>query len=72
MIPKFDAKSIWSAFLGEGITTLEEKPTIFMGVPTMYTKLLAHYDTAYANNTSKREYVRAACSNNLRLKILNI
>ena len=69
MLPKFDPKAIWSAFLGEGVTNPEEKPTIFMGVPTMYTKLLAYYDTVYGINTSKRDFVRAACSNNLRVMI---
>lgn len=65
MMPKFDAAAIWSNFLGEGMS-FDEKPTIFMGVPTMYTKLLAYYDAVLGTNDSKRDFVRATCTYNLR------
>ena len=65
MLPKFDAASIWTNFMGEKMSP-EEKPTIFMGVPTMYSKLLDHYDAHFASTASTRDYIRAACSNNLR------
>lgn len=68
MLPKFDSKTIWDNFLNTNVSQ-EEKPTLFMGVPTMYSKLLAHYDTAFGDNPRTREYVKASISNNIRVMI---
>jgi malonyl-CoA/methylmalonyl-CoA synthetase len=65
MLPKFDSKAIWENFLNTNVSQ-EEKPTIFMGVPTMYSKLLSHYDSAYGDNERKREFVKANVSSNIR------
>ena len=65
MIPKFDGKEIWSKFL-DSTANLEERPTVFMGVPTMYSKLLESYETLYGSNLQMVEYVRAICSSNFR------
>ena len=66
MLPKFDPSAIWKNFLSTDLNH-EEKPTIFMGVPTMYSKLLSYYDTAFGDKTRMREFVKASCSNNIRL-----
>lgn len=68
MIPKFDGKEIWSKFL-DSTANLEERPTVFMGVPTMYSKLLESYETLYGSNLQMVEYVRAICSSNFRVMI---
>lgn len=65
MLPKFDAGAIWQNFLNTQASQ-DEKPTIFMGVPTMYSKLLSYYDTAYGDNPRMREFVKASCSSNIR------
>ena len=65
MLPKFDTKAIWENFLNTNVNQ-EEKPTIFMGVPTMYSKLLSHYDSAYGDSERKREFVKANVSSNIR------
>ena len=65
MLPKYDAKEIWSKFLGNDMSS-EERPTIFMGVPTMYSKLLDSYETNYGNNLRMMEYVKAICSSRMR------
>ena len=65
MMPKFDAGAIWSNFLGVNMSA-SERPTIFMGVPTMYAKLLADYDARFGDNPRMREYVRAVCSSKMR------
>ena len=65
MLPKFDAKEIWSKFLSNTIDC-EERPTVFMGVPTMYSKLLDSYETLYGSNLQMVEYVKAICSSNFR------
>lgn len=69
MLPKFDSKTIWDNFLNTNVSQ-EEKPTLFMGVPTMYSKLLAHYDTAFGDNPRTREYVKASISNNIRYNLV--
>jgi len=68
MLPKYDAKEIWSKFLGNDMSS-EERPTIFMGVPTMYSKLLDSYETNYGNNLRMMEYVKAICSSRMRVMI---
>ena len=65
MLPKFNAKDIWLKFMDKA-TNCEERPSIFMGVPTMYSKLLESYETLYGSNLQMLEYVRAMCSSNFR------
>ena len=65
---KFDPSAIWAKFLGEDLKD-EEQPTIFMGVPTMYTKLLTEYDAKFSQSPYKREFVRATCSSKIRVMI---
>jgi malonyl-CoA/methylmalonyl-CoA synthetase len=71
MLPKFDSKAIWENFLNTNVSQ-EEKPTLFMGVPTMYSKLLSHYDSTYGETQRKREYVKASISNNIRYFLLDL
>ena len=71
MLPKFDAKEIWSKFLSNTIDC-EERPTVFMGVPTMYSKLLDSYETLYGSNLQMVEYVKAICSSNFRYLFFQI
>jgi len=68
LMPKFDAGAVWSHLLGVGLGPDEQQrqPTVFMGVPTMYAKLLDEYDRTYASNPTKREYLKAVCSNKIR------
>lgn len=65
MLPKFDAGAVWSNFLGVDMQS-DEKPTIFMGVPTMYSKLLSFYETNYGEKPRMREFVKATCLSNIR------
>lgn len=71
MLPKFDSKAIWENFLNTNVSQ-EKKPTLFMGVPTMYSKLLSHYDSSYGETQRKREYVKASISNNFRYFLLDL
>lgn len=65
MLTKFDTTAIWNNFLGVDMNN-EAKPTIFMGVPTMYAKLLDHYENKYKDNTRMMEYIKAHCKTNIR------
>jgi len=54
MLPGFDAKSVWNYFLAN----LEEKNplTVFMAVPTIYSKLIEYYEKELAN--MDKEYIK--------------
>uniref|UniRef100_A0A7S3CNR7 Uncharacterized protein n=1 Tax=Strombidium rassoulzadegani TaxID=1082188 RepID=A0A7S3CNR7_9SPIT len=41
LLPKFDAGDVWSRLLNDN---MEIRPSVFMGVPTVYSKLIDHYD----------------------------
>ncbi len=58
MLPAFDAAEVWRRFRAGTIT-------LFMGVPTMYTRLIQHWEAASA---ADRRAMRAACRR-LRLMV---
>jgi malonyl-CoA/methylmalonyl-CoA synthetase len=58
MLPRFDANAVWDCIAGGEIT-------LFMAVPTVYTKLIAAWDAASAE---RRSDLSAACSR-LRLMV---
>ena len=65
MLPKFDASNVWSHLLGVNMSNAE-RPTVFMGVPTIYSKLISEYENKFASNPKLKEYVKATCSSKMR------
>jgi hypothetical protein len=65
MLEKFDARRAWAELL----SNRTERPNVLMGVPTVYSKLIEEYDRSYGTSTSKAEFVKATCLNNMRYKI---
>jgi len=59
MLPKFDAAEVWRRLCES------RELTLFMAVPTIYTKLIAHWDAAL---TAEQERMSAACRR-LRLMV---
>ncbi|KAM5134119.1 malonate--CoA ligase ACSF3, mitochondrial [Callospermophilus lateralis] len=61
MLPEFSAQQVWEKFLSS------ETPRInmFMAVPTIYAKLLDHYDQHFTQ-PHVRDFVRAVCEENIR------
>lgn len=57
-LPKFDAKQVWDKWLAEDFT-------IFMAVPTIYNRLIAHWESA---NPQEQEKMYQACQK-MRLMI---
>lgn len=49
MMPKFSAQKVWDAICGG------EPPTVFMGVPTIYQRLIQFYDAAGGERARMRE-----------------
>jgi malonyl-CoA/methylmalonyl-CoA synthetase len=58
MLPRFDANAVWDGIAGGEVT-------LFMAVPTVYTKLIAAWDAA---SPERRSELSAACSR-LRLMV---
>jgi malonyl-CoA/methylmalonyl-CoA synthetase len=65
MIPKFDASIVWSNLLGVNMSN-GDRPTVFMAVPTIYSKLIEEYERKFASNPKLREYVKTTCANKIR------
>lgn len=66
MLPSFDACEIWRQLLGVKLPT-SERVNMFMGVPTMYAKLVDKYIQSLTKNERMVDYVRAECSQKFRL-----
>jgi acyl-CoA synthetase (AMP-forming)/AMP-acid ligase II len=62
MFPKFDAKAVWNRWL----STCQPQVTLFMCVPTAYSRLIAYYDKYLASTQSSA--VVSACQK-FRLQI---
>lgn len=62
MLPKFDVATVWRYLLG----TEQAKVNIFMGVPTMYVKLIEEYDKNINGGSITANYVKATCRQNIR------
>lgn len=63
MRPKFDAAEVWQYLSGQKAS----KPNIFMGVPTMYTKLIESHQKKYENKVDNN--VKNYCLKNIRLMV---
>lgn len=67
MLPKFDAHKVWELFT----STDSEMPRInaFMGVPTMYSKLLEVYNAEFKGKIRVMEFIRTMCKEKIRLMV---
>lgn len=65
MLSKFNATDVWTWLLA-----IEQyygyRVNIFMGVPTMYVKLIENYENVFQKNDRMVEYVKAVCSQKIR------
>ncbi|XP_022176537.1 acyl-CoA synthetase family member 3, mitochondrial isoform X1 [Myzus persicae] len=68
MLPKFNATDVWTWLLA-----IEQyygyRVNMFMGVPTMYVKLIENYEKMFEKNDRMVEYVKAVCSQKIRLMV---
>lgn len=46
-----------------------ERPTIFMAVPTIYSKLIELYEEKFADNSKMKDYIKLICSSKMRLMV---
>ncbi|BFZ12511.1 hypothetical protein BsWGS_15551 [Bradybaena similaris] len=71
MEPKFDARRVWSLLTSPAIEHFDRSITMFMAVPTIYAKLIQHYDEhmVKSKDTIVSEFVRQTTSSKIRLMV---
>lgn len=68
MVPKFDSTVVWSYLLGINATP-DRKVSVFMAVPTIYTKLIEEYKKVFSNDTKMCEYIKNTLKTKIRLMV---
>lgn len=68
MLPKFEPSRVWAQLLAINMAATE-RVNVFMAVPTMYMKLIEEYDKIFSKNERMKEYIRAVCSQKIRLMV---
>uniref|UniRef100_A0A1B6LN02 AMP-dependent synthetase/ligase domain-containing protein n=3 Tax=Graphocephala atropunctata TaxID=36148 RepID=A0A1B6LN02_9HEMI len=68
MHPAFNPTEVWNELLSRR-EDHSERVSIFMGVPTMYINLLNEYDQTLTKTERMVEYVKATCSQKVRLMV---
>ncbi|KYO40253.1 acyl-CoA synthetase family member 3, mitochondrial [Alligator mississippiensis] len=64
MLPEFSAQTVWEKFLNPKGSRIN----VFMAVPTVYSKLMEHYDRHFSQ-PHIRDFVHALCQDNFRLVV---
>lgn len=72
LLPKFDPGQIWGRLLSDkncnSSDITSQPPTIFMGVPTMYSKLISYYDSENGSLLGKNaKEIKTLLESNIRL-----
>lgn len=66
MLPKFSAEEVWSRLLGRSKSSCDIDVTVFMAVPTIYSKLIEYYEK---NLKSRKDDIRNRVKNKVRLMV---
>lgn len=64
MLSEFSPQKVWEKFLSPRAPRI----SIFMAVPTIYSRLMEHYDKHFSQ-PHVQDFVRATCQNNFRLMV---
>ncbi|KAF5301122.1 hypothetical protein FQR65_LT08952 [Abscondita terminalis] len=67
MLPKFNASDVWSNLLN--IKSGGKKITVFMAVPTIYSKLIQEYETIFEKDDKMKDYIKTYLSSKVRLMV---
>ncbi|XP_067006319.2 malonate--CoA ligase ACSF3, mitochondrial [Anabrus simplex] len=68
MLPKFESARVWANLLAINMAATE-RVNVFMAVPTIYMMLIEEYDRIFSKNARMKEYIRAVCSQKIRLMV---
>nr|CAI5868434.1 unnamed protein product [Callosobruchus analis] len=65
MLEKFNANTVWSHLLGVNAAPI----TVYMAVPTIYTKLIDEYKKVFKGDPQMVEHIRSTLKNKVRLMV---
>eukprot|EP00058_Branchiostoma_floridae_P008654 XP_002594142.1 hypothetical protein BRAFLDRAFT_73563 [Branchiostoma floridae] len=73
MMEQFSAENTWKALLSASLLSqwsdsVSQRMNVFMAVPTIYAKMIEHYDKHYTK-PRVRDYVKAVCREKVRLMV---
>lgn len=69
MLQKFNANTVWSYLLGVSPVPDDRKITIYMAVPTIYSKLIDEYRRVFKDNPKMVEHIKNTLKNKIRVMI---
>lgn len=69
LLKKFNANAVWSYLLGVGAKADERKINVYMGVPTIYNKLIDEYKRVFHEDPKMVVYIRNTLKNKMRLMV---
>ncbi|KAJ8934124.1 hypothetical protein NQ314_013583 [Rhamnusium bicolor] len=69
MLKKFNANTVWSYLLGIGAKPDDRKITVYMAVPTIYSKLIEEYKRVFKDDAKMVEYIRNTLKSKIRLMV---
>lgn len=69
MMPKFDAYDVWSALLSLNVPPAGRKITVFMAVPTIYSRLCVVYDKVFSKDVKMAERLKSTLKTKFRLMV---
>lgn len=70
MLPNFEAAEVWKYLIEP--PTRGPRINVYMAVPTIYAKLIQHYDKMFSSSapfSRSKEFIRAACTQKIRLMV---
>lgn len=70
MLPRFEPAEVWNHLIEPPATG--PRINIYMAVPTIYAKLIQHYDKMFSSKapfSRSKEFIRAACMQKIRLMV---
>lgn len=70
MLPRFEPAEVWNHLIEP--PTRGPRINIYMAVPTIYAKLIQHYDKMFSSKapfSRSKEFIRAACMQKIRLMV---
>ncbi|KAJ8970929.1 hypothetical protein NQ317_017247 [Molorchus minor] len=69
MLDKFNSNTVWSYLLGVNAKPDDRKITVYMAVPTIYSKLIEEYEKVFANDPKMVEYIKNTLQSKIRLMV---
>ncbi|XP_050295892.1 malonate--CoA ligase ACSF3, mitochondrial-like isoform X2 [Anthonomus grandis grandis] len=69
MLNRFHANTVWSYLLGVNARPDDRRITVFMGVPTMYSKLIQEYERVFKKDPKMAEYIKNTLKTKVRLTV---